>query len=457
MPWQIPTELVSALRDDRVLIIVGCGVSRAVSGGREALWSDLLRSGLEQIKEIHRGKLPSDWRDYWEERLRSESIEAYLDAAEEIVKKLNGPSEGEYRRWLRETVGSLRPKDPEIIRSLLQLGSRISTTNYDSLLELVAGSAPVTWTDGARIVGILRGEQMGIIHWHGWWNDPPSVVLTRSQYEQVARRYDTENALHAARTLLTLLFVGFGAGLDDPHFKSLWEWARRSRGAEHEARHYVLVREQDAVRWPPDRMLDDRLFPVVYGAAYEDLPAFLGRLKPRVHRTVSPVVSDAEGTVSTELLFEWGAVRSSKLVKGYRPGWHQQWNGGHYDNGRDFLWLEYEVHEFSGREALVKIQVESPREDGDKGLNDQKAELVRRILASDCWSHVPDPNVHIERGLRVADHHIRQHKSTTVLRAIVSGLAKHRDWRLGVHESIERVDGYLGGELDRIWKGVYED
>src|SRR5262249_42963383 len=156
---------------------------------------------------------------------------------EKISSKLGYPDGGEYRRWLRETVGALRVKRCDVIEAIRALKVPIATTNYDGLIEEVYGFHPVQWKDGARDERDLRGDDPGVLHLHGHWQDPRSVILGIRSYEKVLGNEHAQTIQRALRTTRSLLFVGCGAGLKDPNFGALLQWSRQVfKGSEY--RHF---------------------------------------------------------------------------------------------------------------------------------------------------------------------------------------------------------------------------
>jgi len=60
----------------------------------------------------------------------------------------------------------------------------MATTNYDDLITQVTGLPVVVWTETDKLVRVIRGEEKGIIHLHGCWNRPESVVLGTRSYDK---------------------------------------------------------------------------------------------------------------------------------------------------------------------------------------------------------------------------------------------------------------------------------
>jgi len=136
----------------------------------------------------------------------------------------------------------LRLKRREVLEALSELDVPIATTNYDGLIEEVTGLEPVTWRDRNRVQRVIRGDEAGGLHLHGFWGDPQSVVLGVRSYDDVVSDPHAQATLRALAIVKSFLLVGFGAGLTDPNFGALREWMREALpGAEY--RHFRLARE----------------------------------------------------------------------------------------------------------------------------------------------------------------------------------------------------------------------
>ena len=111
-------DLLHEFRKDRVLIVVGSGVSLAATRGNPvAGWPGLLRSGLEHLLMIR--KVEKEWADRRFEEIRRGDVARLVEVAQE-VRDAFPPAE--YRLWLEDSVGSLQAKDPSVILALA--GSR---------------------------------------------------------------------------------------------------------------------------------------------------------------------------------------------------------------------------------------------------------------------------------------------------------------------------------------------
>ena len=199
--------------------------------------------------------------------------------AQQVESKLGAPAGGEYRRWLGETVGALELRDGEVLDALAGLAAPLATTNYDGLLEQATGLAPVTWRDSARVEQALRGDAPGVLHLHGHWADPGSVVLGVRSYEAVLGDAHAQAVLRALPLLRSLLFVGFGVGLGDPNFGALLRWMR-DVFARSPYRHYRLAREDQVAPLQREHPPEQRIRVLSYGAHHERLAPYLRGLLP---------------------------------------------------------------------------------------------------------------------------------------------------------------------------------
>jgi tetratricopeptide (TPR) repeat protein len=271
-------DLRNEIAEGHVLAIVGAGVSIGATGAEPvASWTGLLKNGVERCVEVAQ-PLPTGWAERVRGEIESGDMDDLLSAAEKISAKLGAPQGGEYRRWLRETVGQLQMKDGSVIEALRDLAIPLATTNYDGLLEAVTGRPPVSWREGAKVERVFWEDAPGVLHLHGYWDEPESVVLGIRSYEQVLGDAQAQNLQRVLRTAKTLLFVGCGAGLHDPNFGALLRWTR-SVFSESEYRHFRLCRDSEVATVQQEHPPGERIFALGYGEERKDLGPFLRNLK----------------------------------------------------------------------------------------------------------------------------------------------------------------------------------
>jgi hypothetical protein len=215
-----------------------------------------------------------------------------------------GGGGGEYRRWLRETVGALALRELDVLEALRNLRVPLATTNYDDLLEKVTALGPVTWRDQAKAFRVIRGEEQAILHLHGYWDDPESVVLGIRSYEQVRQDAHAQAVVRALAMTQSLLFVGCGEGLSDPNFRPFFTWLREVNPG-NEDRHYRLALNDKVVEFQKQHTAEERVFVLGYGTSHPALAGFLGGLGPG--KNPRPRATDAKAGHG-----RWQANRASR-------------------------------------------------------------------------------------------------------------------------------------------------
>lgn len=269
------------INEGRTLSVVGAGVSIAVSGGAvTASWTGLVRAGVDYAANSG-AELPPGWKTNVLDDIslgEAGSSTHLISAAGKVVDALGGKSSGDFKRWLRETVGSLTVAEPDLIRAIDRLGTPVTTTNYDGLIEEVTSRPSVTWQQPSQVQTALQGIDKSVVHLHGYWREPESVTLEPVSYGSIVADESAQALQQAIATLKTLLFIGVGSGINDPNAGALRKWLQRTFPG-HEARHYILCRD-DELETLRTNHRGEQLQPIAYGREYGDLVSFLESLRP---------------------------------------------------------------------------------------------------------------------------------------------------------------------------------
>ena len=241
------SELRKEVLAKRVLVIAGAGVSLSTTdeaGRRVASWKGLLSNGIDRCRAVLQPAPTLAWEKRIKACAKSSDLDDLLAAAQQIQRKLTRPPEGNFGKWLRETVGSLIVADDTLIRAVASLQVPIATTNYDGLFAKVTSKRSITWQDHVLLERWSRGDEDAVFHIHGHWEKPESVVLGISSYEDILRDPTAQHFLRNCFTKGRILFVGFGAGLEDPNFSALLAWHRNVFPIS-EYPHFRLAIEKD--------------------------------------------------------------------------------------------------------------------------------------------------------------------------------------------------------------------
>jgi hypothetical protein len=295
----LENELVN--RPGHAMIVAGIGVSLASCADHPcASWKGLLLNGLQYCEDVcgTSSKSLASYRDIIEDP--KGTAESLISVAGFIESTLTGFRSGAYGAWLEESIGSIKLVNRQLVDVLRSLHVRIATTNYDHMLEAVIASEPITWRQQAASASFFRESRNEIMHLHGHFRYPDTVVLGARSYAEICRDDFAQIALRSQLFMGTVLFVGCGSGLQDPNIGALLNWSMRTLANCHHA-HFALIRTADLEEFKSG-LGGTLLEPIVYGDKYEDLTPYLKALAERVHRRRSkePVSMLAESQASFE-------------------------------------------------------------------------------------------------------------------------------------------------------------
>ena len=115
-------DLASALARPDALVLLGAGVSVAATDGSPvASWAGLLRHGVDHCLKVV-SSLPLNWCQTLRSQIDSGDPFSLVQAATDISHRLGYPTGGDYREWLRTTVGCLELVNPALVDAVLALG-----------------------------------------------------------------------------------------------------------------------------------------------------------------------------------------------------------------------------------------------------------------------------------------------------------------------------------------------
>ena len=284
--------LRSAIEKGQALVLVGAGVSIGATRGQVvqvgkkkfplASWTGLLHHGVTFCEQWVKADLPRGWAKAVRAEINVGDCGSLIGAGTKIEEKLKAP-EGLYITWLQSSVGALKIVDDSVLAAIAAIGLPIATTNYDRLLESITTQPVVNWTQRHKVQPILRGDDKGIIHLHGDWDDPKSVVLGHRTYAAVERDPHAQAVLREIFSSRTVLLAGFGGGLSDPNFGPLLKWVAKAF-ASSTYPHFLLCLEKEL----KSLKLDHPIQPLDYGKTHADLAPFLRSLTPSRKGPPSP-------------------------------------------------------------------------------------------------------------------------------------------------------------------------
>ncbi len=309
------TRLKDAARRGDLVVVIGTGVSMALTNGKiSALsWAGLIRDGFAY--GVKKGKITSAQAKNWSTQLDSRDIDDLLCAAEFMGRKLDSPHGPLYARWLDHVFKSIQPVNTKMQNALAALhkaGIPICTLNYDPLLERVTGLHGINLSEVGKAVSWMRRENTGILHLHGSWDAPSTCILGIRDYETTLANDIRDLIQRVLGSFRCLLFIGCGDTFADPNFSALIRWLKKNmKSAIPE--HYALVRDGDVVARDADDAWLGFVDPVGYGAEHADLPAFLLKHFPM------PKAKAAKGQAQAASSKAWASTSEhARLIADYR-------------------------------------------------------------------------------------------------------------------------------------------
>jgi SIR2-like domain len=317
-------SLIQKLKEDipkgRVVIIAGTGVSIAACGNQKiegypvASWAGLLQHGLAYCRNL--GLADEADAELLSMQIGSGKPNFLIAAAEDISQRLQSRSPGVFRGWLKHTVGALLPKHRAVLDALAALPGVLATLNYDRLIEKATAMEAVTWRSEDKVQEVLRREVTDVVlHLHGYFDEPESVVLGLSSYGKVAAHAHTRAVLQLFTLDRTLLFIGCGGTLKDPNFSRLVEWTKEAL-KDVVPRHVLLCREEEVEAVRAELASAPWLQPLAYGKDYKELAPFLQGLAPPAGAAVPQLARVVLGPG-----FDLDAYQKAMRHRYSRPAW----------------------------------------------------------------------------------------------------------------------------------------
>ena len=228
---RFPEPLRAALRDGRLVVFAGAGVSMGDPASLPDFrtLADSIAAGTGAVRHTH------DSDDAFLGRLQHQGVEVHEIAA------LN----------LRTNRGGEIPAPTDLHRDLLRLyldpaAVRIVTTNFDLLFSDAAQHVFPETPELFKAPALPLGRSFnGIVHVHGCLDRPHDLVLTDADF---GRAYLTEG--WARRFLVelfrsfTVMFVGYS------HDDTVMKYLTRALPASEAERRFILTDNAESDRWP---------------------------------------------------------------------------------------------------------------------------------------------------------------------------------------------------------------
>jgi hypothetical protein len=270
-------RLKNELREGNVVVVTGSGVSVAAAEGEPAAsWQGLLHDGLDHCRTI--GLMEKVPFDLMKAQVETGDTQLLINVAQLICTILRQKSEGTFKGWLKRAIGELKVKNAAVLEALASLPAILTTLNYDTLIEQATGRKPIPWDETDAVQDSLRKlAPSTVLHLHGWYGKPESVVFGWDSYTRVRQDLHASEVLRTFAIRDTMLFVGCGDTFLDPNFACLIDWAAKALESVS-PRHLVLCCSSQMDEFRHRLRAAPWIVPLEYGAKHSDLVPFLRSL-----------------------------------------------------------------------------------------------------------------------------------------------------------------------------------
>nr|VFK51912.1 MAG: NB-ARC domain-containing protein [Candidatus Kentron sp. TC] len=279
MAIDIPHELKQSIKDKKLIIFTGAGISM-----KEGLpsWKDLVLKVLSE-----KGEYIKQASAY------ASALEAEIMSPLEVLDKIE--SDKKYIFDVFESHLSGKDDQSEFIRDLSNLTSRFITTNFDSLIEgNIPGLRKIT-KDSCHNLKKIDAEDSYVIKMHGDIHTVDHCVIFSRQYKSLYSN-DSLAAFQIKKLFseYTVLFMGFS--FSDPHVRELFDYISRMQEGLG-PKHYIITTEKLNHDFLEDIVIQN----------YSELDDYIGLLAKTPVQQKNPDISLKFGAKSSNIISEDGS------------------------------------------------------------------------------------------------------------------------------------------------------
>lgn len=232
----IPKSIIDMARDNKLIFFIGAGFSRDFGFPD---WNGLVELMLKQVIEDDPKYQP------FLSLLETKTMNA-LDILDNIQNE---------KRIIRDTIHKEfkyeNSKSHLLVKhkKLLNVSSKIITTNYDQLIEKAADGQieKVVYTN-SHLMGRISNLDSFIFKIHGDHEDADKCILLKSDYEKL---YNEDNAaLSQFKNIIannTIVFIGFS--LSDPYVSNLFNYINKIYDGYQERSYMLTVNDEDFTKF----------------------------------------------------------------------------------------------------------------------------------------------------------------------------------------------------------------
>lgn len=281
-----PTEtLKKLLAQDKVIPVIGAGVSSAVAGLPG--WKQALEHGFKFAGERWLSR---------ESILEGKKLleDGLLTKSADILKKLLNCPRHPFATWLDQLFGQPEIRNKVLLTKIHELCCpMILTTNYDNLIfktSIVGQKMVFDWSEFQEVHQAVHRSEEFILHLHGRVNKPETIILSSDDYQKLSEQLGYKAVLQSLWMNYHFLFIGCSKdGILDDDFITILNFLKKWFPSNPH-QHFILVNERNVQNGEHLELLFDcNIEPISYGTEYDELPGTIEAINPNKNKLESKI------------------------------------------------------------------------------------------------------------------------------------------------------------------------
>ena len=273
-------KLQQLLKDDKVIPVIGAGFSSAVANLPG--WTKLVELGFKYANDK---SLDENLIVKGEKYLK----ENQLQKASNVLKQVLHAPKFPFINFINDNFHNPNIISDELINSVLDLStSIILTTNYDTLLSTVSkysNKVKYVHQQYQEIINSLKQNEEVIVHLHGIYNQPNTIILSEDDYNQLNKNVGYKTLLQKLLSDYHFLFIGCSKdGVMDEDFLPVFTFIK-DYFSYSSNQHFILLHEKEIKSKNHIPMLTEcNIEAIVYGDNYKLLGEFINSINPNFNK-----------------------------------------------------------------------------------------------------------------------------------------------------------------------------
>ncbi len=307
-------NLIDFLKEDKVIPVIGAGVSHAIADLPG--WRGAIENGFSYAETR---KLGDQYINIGRKLLQDN----LLPEAADVLKKLLGAPNHPFSNWLKELFIETKAKKLDLLNSIHDLCTPIIlTTNYDNLLysnSNLKTKDVFDWTNYKEVSNTLNNDKANfILHIHGQANKPETIILGSNDYKKLAEELGYKDVLKRLWSQYHFLFIGCSKdGVMDDDFKTVITFLNKWFSTNTH-QHFILLNDSDIKKGHHITLLRDcNVDTINIGSDYSILPDFINALNPNREKILQnslKLKKEVEESVERQLRLPNGNITANSIA-----------------------------------------------------------------------------------------------------------------------------------------------